>query len=207
MVDPDVLGLRVVVGIAALLALDGGARALGLHGAMVSAWPAAWRAKTRTAREGSPYRADVERTWTLVAREGIPRATSLFLAPVFAVCLLWSLATVLALADLKDVVAGTRSLAFVLASLGLCAVNAVASLVVFFASIGRWTRGVFLGGLVALGLDASLYLHSVPCSDHRADDVWMAVASGVAIGALLLGYAVSVLRRRGTEADPSALRP
>jgi hypothetical protein len=197
----------VVLVVLVLAMLDGGVRRAGGYAASVDRWPAGWRALRAGVRDRSPYRAGAGRVWVLVAPPGIPRATSMFLPAALGITLLWGLATVLALGDLKDVVQGTRSLPFVLASLALCFVRAAAG---GAALLGAWERSAgvfFVAAAVALGLDVALACARLPCSDIRADDVHMALAGGGVQAALALGFAMSLWRRRGLLASARPGRP
>jgi hypothetical protein len=196
-----------MVVLVALAVLDAGARRLGGYASTAVGWPAGWRAVPVGRRKGLPYREDAGRAWVLVARPGIPRAMSLFLPPAFGVVLLWCLATVLALGDFKDVAQGTRSLPFALASLSLCLIRAAAGGATL---LGAWERRgalFFLAGGLALGLDTALACVELPCSDVRTDDVRMALAGGAVQAALILGFAVSLWRRRGLVASARLSHP
>src|SRR5262249_3746262 len=156
-----------------------------------------WRKVPPERRKPSPYRERARGEWVLVVGAGLPRAISVFLPPMLAITLLWTLATVLALGDLLDVVRGTRTLAFVLASLSLCLIRALAAGATLLAACEGWRRLFFLASGLALGLDTALARFALPCSDIRADDVRIALAGGAAQAALALVFAFSVWRRRG----------
>jgi hypothetical protein len=185
--------------------VDAGARRVGVYAETPARWPAGWRAVPREAQgpEG-PYR-EAER-WEQVVQAGIPRATSLFVAPVLVVALMWSVATMLALGDGLEVLRGARPLGPALASFFLCVTRAGIGIAVLGAAVGRVTAHFAAWSAVALGLDLLLYTVPIPCSDHRSDDVGMA-AFGLVAGLLLAGgFAWSALRRRGLVArDPERL--
>ena len=122
-----------VVGV--LVALDAGLRHAGFYASL--AWPAGWREVPPDRRKPAPYREAPRSGWVLVVEPGVPRAVSIVFPPVLGVALLWSFATVLALEDLPDVLRGARSLAFVLASLSLCVIRALAAGTSLFAASER----------------------------------------------------------------------
>lgn len=192
---PSPLLILAVLG--ALVALDAGIRRVDGYASSVFHWPAGWRALPPAGGPSSPYRHRAGGAWALVVDAGIPRATSIFLPAVLAIVLLWSLATVLALGDLLDVVRGTRSLGFVLASLSLCVIRALDGGAALLAAYERRSGAFFLASGLALGIDVALVELPLPCSDHRIDDVHMALAGGAAQAALVIGYAVSWWERRG----------
>lgn len=197
--------LPILAVLATLIALDAGIRRAGMYASSVFHWPAGWRAIPPGAAPSSPYRHHEEGAWALVADAGIPRVTSVFLPAVLGIVLLWGLGTMLALGDLADVVRGTRSLPFVLASLTLCVVRALDAGATLLAAYERRSGAFFLASALALGIDVALAELPLPCSDNRSDDVHMALAGAAAQAALALGYAVSVWRRRGLvgSVDPS----
>lgn len=197
-------GAMLLLG-ALTLAVDAVARRLGVYAETVTRWPAGWRAvPVATQGPEGPYR-EAQR-WEQVTPAGIPRATSLFVAPVLVVALMWSLATVLALGDSLEVMRGARPLGPALASFFLCVTRAGIGVAVLGAAVGRVTAHFAAWSAVALGLDLLLYTTPIPCSDHRSDDVGMA-AFGLTAGLLLAGgFAWSVLRRRGLVArDPERI--
>ena len=189
--------IAILVTGGALAALDAGLRRTDVYASTVFDWPAGWRAVPPEPGPASPYRQGAGGAWTLGVGAGIPRATSVFLAPVLGVALLWSLASMLALGDLRDVFHGTRSLPFVLASLSLCVLRALSGWATLGAAYGRRTGAFFVASAVVLGIDAALACAPLPCSDHRGDDVRMALAGCTAQMALAVGLAVSLWRRRG----------
>jgi hypothetical protein len=188
--------LLVIPALGALVALDSGLRWVGYYTSTGATWPAGWRRVPPDRRQPSPYREGSRGEWVLVVEAGVPRAVSVFLPLVFGITLLWTLATALALGDLADVVRGTRPLAFVLASLSLCAIRALTGGAALFAASEGWTSLFFLASGLGVGHDAALALFALPCSDIRADDIRMALASGAAQVVLMLGFALSMWRRR-----------
>jgi hypothetical protein len=197
-------GAVILVG-ALTLAVDAGARRLGVYAETVTRWPAGWRAvPLETQGPDGPYR-ESER-WEQVTPAGIPKATSLFVAPVVVVALMWTLAILLSLGDAREVLRGTRPLGPALASFFLCVTRAGVELAVLGAALGRVTGHFAAWSAVALGLDLLLYTVPIPCSDHRSDDVGMAAFGLVAGSLLAAGFAWSALRRRGLVArDPERL--
>ena len=198
--------ILAVVGLLAML--DAGLRRLGLYTSTLFTWPAGGRAISPRRGHSSPYREDAGGHWILVVEAGIPRAVSTVLPPVLGLALLWSLCTVLALGDFKDVVRGTRSLSFVLASLSLCVVRALAGYATLLAAHDRRRGLFFLASGLALGLDIALACMPLPCSDNRSGDVHVALAGGAAQAALALGFAVALWRRRSLiDLEPPELEP
>jgi hypothetical protein len=191
----------LIVVAALIAAAEAGMRALDAYASTQETWLPGWRAVRVGRRERSPYREGTSRTWVLAAKPGIPYATSIFLPPAFGILLLWGLATVLAVGDLVEVVRGARALPFVLASLSLCAIRAITVGAALLAAWDRRPRLFFLAAAIALAHDVALARYPLPCSDIRADDIRMALASGAAQAALTLGFAVSLLRRRGLVAS------
>ena len=94
-----------------------------------------------------------------------------------------------------------------LASLSLCVIRALAAGTSLFAASERRGSLFFMASGLGLGLDVALACFRLPCSDHWADDVHMALASGAAQAALTLGFAVSVWRRRGLVASACPVDP
>lgn len=198
-------GVMILLG-ALTVAVDAGARRAGLYADTEAYWPAGWRAVQREARPETPYRAAEAVRWERVVVAGIPRATSLFVAPAVLVTLMWSLAAVLALGDTPAVLRGARPLGTALGSLALCVTRAAAGAATVSAAVGRAPLPFTLWAAAAMALDLLLYTVPIPCSDHRSDDVAMA-AFGATVGTLLAcGFAWSALRRRGLVArDPDRL--
>jgi hypothetical protein len=73
-------GVILLLG-ALTVAVDAGARRAGVYASTEARWPAGWRAVRREARPEAPYRAAEAVRWERVVAAGIPRATSLFVAP------------------------------------------------------------------------------------------------------------------------------
>ncbi len=198
-------GVILLLG-ALTVAVDAGARRAGVYAGTEARWPAGWRAVRQETRPEAPYRAAEAVRWERVVPAGIPRATSLFVAPAVLVALMWSVAAVLALGDAPEVLRGARPWWTALASLVLCVTRAGVGVAAVGAAVGRAPVHFAAWSAAALGLDLLLYTFAIPCSDHRSDDVAMA-AFGLAAGTLLAGgFAWSALRRRGLVArDPDRL--
>jgi hypothetical protein len=193
-VSPTLLLAALAVG---LVALDAGLRRLGCYASTSQAWPAGWRALPPERGGPSPYRQAGTEGWAIAVEAGIPPAVSVFLAPVVVLSLLWMFGIVAGTLDLADVVRGTRSFGFWLSSLSLCVTRAIAGGATVSAAIERSRRDFFVASAVALALDTALVLFPLPCTDHRNEDVGVALANVAAQAALLLGFAISVWRRRG----------
>ncbi len=191
----------VVLVVGALVALELGLRRADCYAWTSLTWPAGWRKVRPARRKPSPYREGARARWLLVVEPGVPPAISIFLPPVLGVTLLWSLATALALGDLPDVARGTRSSTFVIASLSLCLIRAVAAGATLLAACERRSALFFLASVLGLALEVALACFALPCSDIRSDDVHVALAGGAAQAALTLGFAFSVWRRRGLYAS------
>jgi hypothetical protein len=198
-----VLILVVLVGLGALAAVDAAIRRAG--GYLSARWRAGWRALPE-ADVGSPYRGG-GRAWVLVARSGVPRATSVVALPVLGMALFWCFCSVLAMRDLLDVMRGTRSLPFVLASLTLCVARALTAFASAETALGRRTGAFFLTSALALGHDIALATLPVPCSDSRVEDVCFALAGVTVQTALLFGYVASLWMRRGLVETGDELVP
>lgn len=198
-------GVILLLG-ALTVAVDAGARRAGVYAGTEARWPAGWRAVRREPRPEAPYRAAEAVRWERVVVAGIPRATSLFVAPAVLVALMWSVAVVLALGDVPEVVRGARPWWTTLGSLVLCVARAGVGVATVGAAVGRATVPFAAWSAAAMGLDLLLYTVPIPCSDHRSDDVAMA-AFGLIVAVLLAaGFAWSALRRRGLVArDPDRL--
>jgi hypothetical protein len=193
-VSPTLLLAALAV---ALVALDAGLRRLGCYASTSQAWPAGWRALPPERGGPSPYRHAGKEGWAIAVDAGIPPAVSVFLPPVLVLFLLWMFGVVAGTLDLADVVRGTRSFGFWLSSMLLCVTRAIAGGATLSAAIERSRRDFFVASAVALALDTALVLFPLPCTDHRYEDVGVALANAAAQSALLLGFTISVWRRRG----------
>lgn len=203
------LGLHTFVAALVALGLDAFARRTGMYQPTAETWPALWRGRAQTRDEADgPYRAVDHVAWELVRAAGVPRCVSATSLPVFALALLWSLATILALGDVISATHRGHTLSFALSSLALCVTRAALAWSCFGAALERWRRTMVLCSLVALALDVALALVALPCSDHRADDVRMAQHGAVAQGAALVAFLWATRRRAGViDVDPHAQPP
>jgi hypothetical protein len=186
----------LLFGGALIMALDAGIRGSGFYRDTAGTWPAGWRAVVAGPR-ATPYREGERQEWVRVVTPGIPPLISIFLLPLLGLLFFWILANGLALLDLGDVVHGARSLPFVLSSLLLCLARAVAAGASLIGACARMRRLFFLASAAAIGLDLLLASVAIPCSDHRTDDVRMALAGLAVQVPLVLGFAWSLWRRRG----------
>ena len=181
-----------------LVAIDAAARRGGVYDLTALPWPALYRVhRAGPADADAPYRESRPTSHLLVVPEGIPRAASVMLLPAGLLSLAWTLCVVLALGDVPAALGGTRGLVPTLASLALCVVRAGAGWASLAAALGQ-RRGAFAAiVLVTLGLDATLALFPIPCSDNRASDVRVALAGLLIDVPLALGFAWSQWERRG----------
>jgi hypothetical protein len=203
------LGLRALVLVLVALGVDALARRAGMYELTAERWPALWRGRARPRDEADgPYRGVDHVAWELVRAAGVPRGVSATLLPVFAMALLWSIASILAMGDLVAFTHRGHTRAFSLASFALCVTRAALAWASVGATLERWRRATVLWSLAALALDVTLALVALPCSDHRADDVRMAQSGAVAQGVALVAFLWATRRRAGiTDVDPQRQPP
>lgn len=203
------LGLHTFVALLVALGLDAFARRTGMYVLTAETWPALWRGRVRARDEADgPYRAVDHVAWELVRDAGVPRSVSATSLPVFALALMWSLATILALGDVISATHRGHTLSFALSSLALCVTRAALAWSCFGAALERRRRAMVLCSLAALALDVTLALVALPCSDHRAADVGMAQHGALAQGAALVALLWATRHREGvTDVDPHTQPP
>jgi hypothetical protein len=182
-------------------ALDACVREVGLHAASERSWPEGWRAVVTRGRPDSPYREGEQVEWARVVPAGIPRAVSVCLIPLVVLWHVWGVGGAL---DLLDLLLGAPASRGELA-VPIWPLSLLHLLVVGGAMVAayRRQRGLFLlSWAVGIGIDAVPACGALLSSGHPSYDLHLAHASLAAQGALGLGFAWSLWRRRGLVAAP-----
>jgi hypothetical protein len=148
----------------------------------------------------------------VVVPAGIPRGVSLFLLPSLGVALLWIAAACFVLSWLGAAPRSAEELIFPLSLVLFCALRALVGVLTVLAACQRWPWFFLLGSVGAIGIDGALVGGVVGNGPARvccfSPDFYPQVEDYAALlslatqGALGLGFAWSVWRRRGlTELD------
>ena len=198
----NALGAMVLAGL--VVGSDAVLRGIGLYEAVLDDWPAAFRERRVVASDSAlPFRAADAVAYEPVVGAGIPRSVTLPIAPAVLLTVMWVVCLFLALSELGRFLLQGRPAAHTVASLALVVVHAAAGVVTVGSVATRATRAFALSCGVVLALDAALAAFPLPCSDHRSDDVHIALAGLAVHVPLALAFAWNAWRRRGLVAPPA----